>query len=604
MKMAKILSFLLFFVCFCTGAIGSPQILDINQSHDSIAALEKFELRLHIAAEYINPFDPAEIELSAVFTSPSGETWVIPGFYNYAHWRSLWMVRFSPNVVGKWHYEVTVRDQNGMDTSETRSFMVMKSSFMGPIRVSTNKRYLEYSDGTPFYGVGLWYNDGYTEFNNGSIQTAELDNLKSLGVNFISSFITPLETMGTGLGRYDQNICGRLDEVLEMCEEREIVLSLNIWFHSYLSETVWGGGNIRWHTNPYQNICHASDFYRSKLAWKYQEKLYRYMIARWGYSRSLAIWFIVDEVNGTDGWVSGDSLVAADWGRKVHEFFHKNDPFKHPTTGTRSGGITQFWHEGYQIFDIAAREIYEAQGFPIVKNGAVESAETHPLTLSYNNYADEIRKLWNGYPKPAIIGETGWDHTFYEPDMPGYLAQYHNALWVCLATGAAMTPFWWAHSSRMNDNVVSRQLRNFRRFTDQIPFSKLTEVAPCPASISDGDAFALSSEELIFGWAVNSNTDVVGKTVTLELPAPGKYSLKLYHTWRGQFIHEEEVNSVQEERSSNINGSGSAVGIQDLKVATNTLINRIQFSIPALYIEGSHANYIGQDIAFILKRMD
>ena len=40
------------------------------------------------------------------------------------------------------------------------------------------------------------------------------------------------------------------------------------------------------------------------MAWKYQEKLYRYFIARWGYSRALAIWFIIDEVNGTDGWAT------------------------------------------------------------------------------------------------------------------------------------------------------------------------------------------------------------------------------------------------------------------------------------------------------------
>ena len=39
-------------------------------------------------------------------------------------------------------------------------------------------------------------------------------DLKSLGVNFIGTFITPLETWATGVGRYDQNIAGRLDELL------------------------------------------------------------------------------------------------------------------------------------------------------------------------------------------------------------------------------------------------------------------------------------------------------------------------------------------------------------------------------------------------------
>lgn len=112
---------------------------------------------------------------------------------------------------------------------------LLKSSISGRdlIQVASNKRYLKHSDGSNFYGVGLWYNDSYIDFNHGAVKAEELDNLKSLGVNFIGTFITPLETLGSGLGRYDQNICGRLDELLGMCEDRDMLLSLNLWFHSY-----------------------------------------------------------------------------------------------------------------------------------------------------------------------------------------------------------------------------------------------------------------------------------------------------------------------------------------------------------------------------------
>ena len=586
MKNVCILCFTILLVSSITKVDAAPEIIDIRQSADSVGIYDKLELQLELKAEFTNPFDPDEIDITAIFTAPSGKQWHIPGFYNYAHWSALWMVRFSPDEIGEWKYTVYAQDRNGRDTSEVQSFIAIKSPYKGPLQVATNQRYLEYRNGKPFYGVGFWYNDSYTKFNNGRIEAEELDHLKALGVNFISTFITPLETIGSGLGRYDQNICGRLDEVLAMCEERDIQLSLNLWFHSYLSETVWGGGNIRWHTNPYQQITYAKDFFRSKLAWEYQEKLYRYFIARWGYSRSLALWFIVDEVNGTDGWITGDSLVAADWGRQVHEYFKANDPYNHLTTGTRSGGITQFWHEGYQIFDIAAREIYEAQGFAINKYGTLDSADVHPLTHSYTNYAQEIGKLWEGYEKPAIIGETGWDHTFYEPNMPGYLAQYHNALWVCLATGSAMTPFWWAHSGRMNDNMVTGQITNIREFTDQIPFSTLTHLSPVDVNIPHGDGFAIKSDQLTFGWVANPNTDVAGDTVTIHSIPNGKYNVKLYHTWRGRFFHEEEVSSVVE---SAMEGE---VSMQD---------GSVTFVIPVLHTEGSHANYVGQDVAFILE---
>jgi len=544
---------------------GGPKVLNVFQNVDSVGLYDKFEARLTLKAHFVNPFDPDDIDIVVTFTSPSGKKWNIPGFYQYT-FGTMWKVRFSPDELGKWKYQVKVRDRSGIGIGEERSFKAVPSKYKGPVRIASNKRYLEYKNGSPFYGVGLWYNGRLTKEN--------LDDLKNKGVNFISNFITPLETMGSGVGRYDQDMCMRIDDMFELCEEREILISLNLWFHSFLSETVWGGFNIRWHTNPYQHVTASKDFYRSPEAWKYQEKLYRYFIARWGYSRSLAIWFIVDEINGTDGWVSGDSVMAGQWTKKVHDYFKAHDPYNHPTTGTRSGGIKEFFHEGYQATDIAAREIYEAQGFPITKAGTLDSADVHPLRYSYNNYADQVKKLWDGYGKPVIIGETGWDHTYYEPGMPGYLAMHHNVLWVSLATGASMTPFWWAFSGRMNDVIVSNQLLSIRRFSDNIAFSKLSNVSRINVTIADGDGFAMQSDKLIYGWVVNPKTDVAGDVVKITAAKNGKYKLRLYHTWRGEFISENEITASD---------------------------NTLSFSIPSLKTKGGHANYVGQDIAFILE---
>lgn len=550
-----------------------PEIIRQRQRPDTVGLYEKFEVSLELKCDFINPFDPDQIDINAEFTAPSGKKWNINGFYNLSM-STLWKIRFSPDETGKWNYSVTVKDRNGTVTGAPQSFIAIASKHNGPVHVAPNNRYLVYNSGKDFYGIGLWYNDGYEGFGSGRVEPAELDRLKSLGVNFISTFITPLETWASGIGRYDQNIAGRLDELLQMLEERDMLLSLNMWFHSYLSETVWGGGNVRWYVNPYRQVTEAKDFYRSEEAWKYQEKLYRYMIARYGYSRSLALWFIVDEINGTDGWVKGDSLAAVDWTRKVHNYLKANDPWNRPTTGTRSGGIKEFFHEGYQITDIAAREIYEAQGFPINTTSTIDSADIHPLTHSYRNYASQNQKLWHNYGKPVINGETGWAHTFYEPAMPGYLAQYHNAIWVTLATGSAMMPFWWAHSGFINDNVVNNQLTSLRRFTNMIPFAHLTGIEPADIKVQKGDAYAMKSNEVVFGWVVNSDADVAGETVTVSSLRNGKYNLRIFHTWRGAFLEEKEVT-----------------------VTDGTL----SFGPPYMRIRGGQANYIGQDMAFLLE---
>jgi hypothetical protein len=557
------------------GQLKDPEITSIRNSTDSVAVFDKFEVGLNLHAVFANPFNPDEINLEAVFTAPSGKLWTIHGFYNYSY-GSVWKIRFAPNEVGAWSYIVRVTDKNGKTSSAAKSFTAAPSSNGGPLRLAANKRYLEHANGTSFYGVGFWYNDAYTGFNSGQIKAETLDNLKKLGVNFIGTFITPLETQASGLGRYDQNICGRLDELLKYCEDRDMQLSLNLWFHAFLSDTVWGGGNIRWYANPYQQITAAKDFYRSKEAWNYQEKLYRYFIARWGYSRSLADWFIIDEVNGTQGWATGDSAMAFNWAKNVHNYFKQNDPYQHLTTGTRSGGVGEFWNAGYQTFDLAAREIYEAQGFPMNRSGSLDSVTVHPLAQSYFTYAGEVGKLWKNYEKPAIIGESGWDHTFYEPGMPGYLALYHNALWASLASGSAMTPFWWAYSNRLNDMIVSAQITSIRRFSADIPFEKLSNLSKAEISVSSGDGFAIKSNEMIFGWVVNPQTDVAGKTVQIKNVGGNKYKLRIYHTWRGQYLDTVAIAAS--------NGS-------------------LSFTIPVLHMD-SHANYIGQDIAFIIEPAD
>jgi hypothetical protein len=573
-KMIKnfaVLSVVLIYVTVTTPAKAEPpSVSSVRSNSSNIGLYEKFELRINLKATYANPFDPDEIDLRAGFTSPSGKKYNIWGFYNPSSWASLWMVRFSPTEKGIWRYVVSVTDSEGTGKSRVGTFTAIDSPHHGFIRIAPNQRYLRYDDGSSFYGVGLWYNDSYEQFNEGRITEEGLDNLKKRGANFICFFPTPLETMGTGLGRYDQNRCGRMDQLFEWCEERDLHISWNLWFHSYLSMAVWGGGNARYINNPYKLVSTATDFFGNKEAWKYQEKLYRYIIARWGYSRALFLWFIVDEINGTEGWTKGDRAVAEQWCRKIDKYFNEHDPYGRPTTGTQSGGIRQWWPGGYKIFDMAAREIYEAQGHPMPKSGKLGPDDESPLRFSYRNYATQTQNLWNGFDKPAIIGECGWDHTYYEPGMPGYLAMYHNALWVTLTNGLCATPFWWSYSEWINDSVVTNQMLYFSRFASGIDFANLNLK---PAKIAAGacDAWAMKSDKLIFGWLVNPHVSVADESFTISGLPEGEYRVRLYRTWRGRYLREQTVEC----RNS-----------------------QLTCKIPELKTTGGHALHIGNDIAF------
>ena len=547
-----------------------PVISSVQAVSASVGLYEKFELRIDLDATYANPYNPEEIDLRAEFSSPSGKHCTIWGFYNPSDWSRLWMVRFAPMEEGSWSYIVKVTDREGTAETRSRTFTVGESAHHGFIRIAPNQRYLAYSDGTPFYGVGLWYNDSYELFGQGQITEAGLDGLKQLGVNFISFFHTPIETMGTGLGRYDESRCGRLDQLFEWCEQRDIHISWNLWFHSYISQAVWGGGNARYRNNPYHLVTDATGFFGSEEAWRYQERLHRYMIARWGYSRALFLWFIVDEINGTEGWERGDKEVAEQWCRKMDGFFNEHDPYGRPTTGTQSGGINQWWPGGYEIFDIAGREIYEAQGHPMPKSGKPHLVNENPLQASYRNYAIQARNLWTGFEKPALIGECGWDHTYYEPGMPGYLAMYHNALWAGLANGLCCTPFWWAYSDWLNDSVVTNQMLYFAQFVEDIDFANL-DFQPAEITAGNCDAWAMKSDRLIFGWVVNPQTSVANESFTVSGLRDGDYEVRLYRTWRGRYLDSRTLASRD---------------------------GKLVVSIPELKTAMGHASHIGNDVAF------
>jgi hypothetical protein len=535
-----------------------------------VGLYEKFELNVDLRATFSNPFDPEEVDLWAEFTAPSGKVQKIWGFYNPGRFGAVWMVRFAPTETGTWKYRLHVRDREGTAESRPGEFRCLPSKRHGFVTIAPNKRYLCHSDGTSFYGVGMWYNDNYSGYGQGFISEDGLDELKNHGANFISFFHVPLETLATGLGRYDLDRCGRLDEVFRWCEERDLAISWNLVFHSHISENVWGGANALYRTNPYRSVTSAKDYFGSDEAWQYQEKLNRYIVARWGYSRALFLWFMIDEINGTEGWTEGNHKVAENWCRKMNDFFHAHDPYGRPTTGTQSGGLDNWWPEGYRIFDIAGREIYEAQGHPMPPAGKPDLVNHHPLRYSYQNYATQARKLWDGFDKPAMIAECGWDHTYYEPGTPGYLAMHHNALWATLANGTCATPFWWAFSPLVNDSVLTGELRAFAQFVSDIDFAG-TDWQPLELKVSVGDGWAMKSDDLIYGWVVNPTSGAAKESFTIAGLDDGDYEVRLYRTWAGRYLEPMSVTVAK---------------------------GQLTITIPELVSQDGHAINIGDDVAF------
>ena len=176
---------------------GPPKIVSVEPVTESVGLYEKFELWINLDSSFTNPFDPEQIDVQAEFTAPSGKVWTIWGFYKPTSVDVHWMLRFSPTEKGTWRYVVKVRDSEGAAQSSPASFTAVASKHPGFIQIARNQRYLCHTDGTSFYGVGLWYNDSPWQGTRGKIQEPDLDNLKRRGVNFICTRLEMLETLAT-----------------------------------------------------------------------------------------------------------------------------------------------------------------------------------------------------------------------------------------------------------------------------------------------------------------------------------------------------------------------------------------------------------------------
>src|SRR5512141_3018959 len=80
-----------------------PHVGAVAADRATLGRYERIELTAALTATYDNPYDQAQIALSASFQAPSGAIREAPGFWDG---RDKWKVRFTPDETGAWRYTV------------------------------------------------------------------------------------------------------------------------------------------------------------------------------------------------------------------------------------------------------------------------------------------------------------------------------------------------------------------------------------------------------------------------------------------------------------------------------------------------------------------
>ncbi len=147
----------------------SPQLRWLSQE---VPRWHKIEGLIDWPKTYANPFDPAEVTVDVLITTPAGQQMVQPAFWMedyawrqpgkqhsgewfYPQGRAGWRVRFTPTQPGRYTAIVRVKDADGQAESSPVLFTCENAPGHGFLRISReDPRFLAFDDGTPFFAIG------------------------------------------------------------------------------------------------------------------------------------------------------------------------------------------------------------------------------------------------------------------------------------------------------------------------------------------------------------------------------------------------------------------------------------------------------------------
>lgn len=519
-------------------------VLNISQStQGDIGLFEAFELELDLEHVSIyNPYDPDDLDLYARFFSPTGDTLRINGFYDEYQTDGIWRIYFAPMETGSWSYQIFMHNIAGSDSTTMQTFDAVESPHHGPLRVSTeNPDYLIHADGTPFYGLAVYYPWNVVE--------NDLEVLRSYDLNMIGYWNGTydgygngggrylFESIDSGLGRYDQRKMGRLEQILGWLEDRNMMLMYSIWAHPFLRDGEPGWDPIHFEIyNPYKEIVNATEFYSDSLAWEYQLKQYRYLIARFAHHRALGIWEIINEMHGTTGFIK-DQNGALEWIDKMDAYLKEHDPYKRPTTAS-FGSVSIFKEKDIPV-DIANRHYYETQTYYYPQ----------PYEDAYHNNIFNLVNTYQGLKesgkRPAMFGEAGHTAMYFPTGSEGYNTEFHNALWSGLATGMASTPFWWDYTTKsiFTDEVMNTYV-HLGSFVEDLDLS-VTDFAAYSIERDDAYLYSMQNDTSAFGWAWKVDSlDISETEFSVTDLETGSFEINWYETWSGEYIKKDTSTSV------------------------------------------------------------
>ncbi len=280
---------------------------------DTVQQYRAAVLTFESALTYANPF--LDCVISAAFTGPSGRTIVREAYWDGDR---IYRISFAPTETGNWKYCLTAPEETGLNGAGGEIVCVPYTGELavyrhGFLKVSEDRRYFTYADGTPFF----WLGDTHWEFSYRE--------------------------------KWDESNHPGMDSMFKGMIDRRFAQGYTVYQTNLRSDALMGGDAYYWQSPGLPNV----KFYQEELdrrmhyladkgivnalgfAWfmsiennvETYQNLARYIMARYG--ALPIVWTLAGETGGYDK--ARQPFYVEEW-RKVALYVHERDSYHHLMT--------------------------------------------------------------------------------------------------------------------------------------------------------------------------------------------------------------------------------------------------------------------------------
>ena len=511
------------FILLATSLSLHAQIQQI-QAPSKAVQYNKLEIDVHLKAVWDCPYVASDVTLDMLITAPSGKQLDLPCFYvsGQSNDISQWKARFTPREPGCYFYQFCLTEKGKItNKSDLRQLSVTasdKKGFLNP----NNLWSFQYDNGDRFRGIGE--NIGWEARDNDDSKYFKklhenprfnyhdmLTTLKAGGGNFFRTWMIywnlPVDwkqvqnsrRYQNSDSRFNESGIKRMDALVELCDSLGLHMMLTLDSHAgYL-----GGG---WERNNY-NVKNGGTaetalvfFTDDMVKSMYKDKL-RFMIARWGYSPSIAAWEFFNEVdnamyNRPEVERIPDKVIT-DWHAEMSAYLKKHDPYHHLITTSISHRDVAGMND-IPTLDINQKHIYK-------------HTQDIPKTLQQYTAA---------YNKPYIIGEFGfeWDWQINFNDIAeGMDSDFKRGLWYGLFSPTPVLPmtWWWEFFDERGLTVYFQHVKDMNAHMMQAGQGDFKSVKV--KTLNDTvDALAVQCGTMVFIYIWNPNEEDIETNIAFE----------------------------------------------------------------------------------------